>query len=127
MYWKVEGCWGPNVHGPPLHGLRRRHFEFGGADGARKGLGHDWGAPNHDKIVGARNGAHDRTNGKQKKKKIKVNKKRIFQNFEITQFYERMSGLKGRYSRAALLSPINFLFRLSFRYSFVLIGQIESL
>ncbi len=25
------------------------------------------------------------------------------------------------------LSPINFLFRLSFHYSFVLIGQIESL
>ncbi len=100
--------------------------------GARKGLGHDWGAPNYDKIVGARIGAHDRTNGKQKiKKKNKSEqtkrKKRIFQIFEITQFYGRTSGLKGRYSRTALLSPINFLFHLSFHYGFVLIGQIESL
>ncbi len=61
------------------------------------------------------------------KKKVKVNKKRIFQIFEITQLYGRTSGLKGWYSRAAFLSHINFLFRLSFRYGFVLIGQIESL
>ncbi len=66
---KVGGCWGHQRPRAPLHGLRRRHFEFGGAGGALKGLGHDCGAPNHDKIVGARNGAHDRTNGEQKRKK----------------------------------------------------------
>ncbi len=70
-YLRLEDVGGPNVRGPPLHGLRPRNFEFGGAGGARNGLGHDWGAPNHDKIVGARNGAHENTNGKQKKGKEK--------------------------------------------------------
>ncbi len=65
----MEDVRGPQHPWAPLHGLRWRHFEFGGTGGARKGLGHDWGAPNHDKIVGARIGAHDRTNGEQKKGK----------------------------------------------------------
>ncbi len=68
--WWVEYGGGPNSCGPPLHGLQRQHFEFGGAGGAWKGLGHDWGALDHDKIVGARNGAHDRTNGAKKKENI---------------------------------------------------------
>ncbi len=128
---KLKG--GKDVGGPqqwwaPIAWFTAVAFRIWGAGGARKGLGHDWGAPNHDKIVGARIEAYDRTNGEQKKgKKVKVNKKGIFQIFEITQFYGRTSGLQGRYSRATLLSPINFPFRLSFHYGFVLIGQIESL
>ncbi len=58
---------GTNDHVPPFVWFTAAAFWIRSAGGARKGLGgHVWGVPNYHKIVGTRNGAHDRIKRKQK-------------------------------------------------------------